>query len=123
MTTKQLQKTWDALGREDPLWAVMSHREMKGNRWKLEDFLHTGEREIADALHHAESLHPGLRRGHALDFGCGVGRLSQALGDHFEAVDGVDIAPSMLARARDLNRHAERCREAPRLPCSALAVG
>ncbi|HET9051576.1 MAG TPA: class I SAM-dependent methyltransferase, partial [Candidatus Dormibacteraeota bacterium] len=37
-----------------------------------------------------------------LDFGCGVGRLTQALAPHAERVVGVDIAPSMVERARAL---------------------
>jgi SAM-dependent methyltransferase len=59
--------------------------------------------EIADRLHH-----PAQRRT-ALDFGCGLGRLTQALAEHFEHVIGVDIAPSMIRQARDLNRVGERC--------------
>jgi len=49
------------------------------------------------------------RRGRVLDFGCGVGRLTQALGDHFERATGVDISPTMLELARKYNRHGERC--------------
>jgi len=54
----------------------------------------------------------GLRVPHhqALDFGCGVGRLTQALAEHFERVAGVDIAASMIARARQENRHGDRVR-------------
>jgi ubiquinone/menaquinone biosynthesis C-methylase UbiE len=47
--------------------------------------------------------------GRALDFGCGVGRLTQALADHFTEVHGVDISPSMIEHARSFNRHPERC--------------
>jgi ubiquinone/menaquinone biosynthesis C-methylase UbiE len=45
-----------------------------------------------------------------LDFGCGAGRISQALARHFDRVIGVDIAPSMIALANQHNRHGERCR-------------
>src|SRR5262249_48837046 len=45
----------------------------------------------------------------ALDFGCGVGRLTQALARHFETVVGVDIAPSMLRGARKYNKFGDRC--------------
>src|SRR5262249_61977542 len=48
-------------------------------------------------------------RRRALDFGCGAGRLTQALAAYFERVDGVDIAASMLATARRYNRHPETC--------------
>ncbi len=47
-------------------------------------------------------------RQRALDFGCGVGRLSQALAEHFERVVGVDIAESMVQRAREYNRYGDR---------------
>ena len=40
------------------------------------------------------------RFGLALDYGCGVGRLSRALSLRFERVLGVDIAEAMLAEAR-----------------------
>ena len=37
-------------------------------------------------------------RRRALDFGCGVGRLTQALAEAFDRCDGVDISASMLDR-------------------------
>ncbi len=43
--------------------------------------------------------------GSALDFGCGVGRITQALAPHFEAVVGVDVAPSMIREAQRLDRN------------------
>lgn len=46
----------------------------------------------------------------ALDFGCGVGRLTQALAQHVDEVDGVDISPSMVAHAQQLNRWPHKCR-------------
>ena len=45
---------------------------------------------------------PGARD-RALDFGCGVGRLTRALGDRFDAVVGVDISAGMVEQARRLN--------------------
>ena len=53
----------------------------------------------------------GCRVSHkrALDFGCGVGRLTQPLADHFEEVRGVDVSPVMLEQARQFNRHGDRC--------------
>lgn len=46
--------------------------------------------------------------GRALDFGCGHGRLTQALATYFPEVVGVDIAASMLAAARLANKHGDR---------------
>jgi len=47
-----------------------------------------------------------LTHGKALDFGCGVGRLTQALAAHFSEVHGVDISSSMVDRA---NAFADGC--------------
>ncbi len=41
----------------------------------------------------------------ALDLGCGLGRLTLPLADHFERVVGVDIAPEMVRLAQ---QHSER---------------
>ncbi len=110
MGLKHVQKTYDALGAEDPLWAVLSFPEHKGNRWDPEAFFARGRAEIDAALEELDrrGVRPSTDR--ALDFGCGVGRLSQALAERFEAVDGVDISRTMVERARDFNRHGERCR-------------
>ncbi|MEM8783137.1 MAG: class I SAM-dependent methyltransferase [Planctomycetota bacterium] len=51
-----------------------------------------------------------LRDGRALDFGCGVGRLTQALCGHFQAAIGVDISPTMVRLADEHNRFGDRCR-------------
>lgn len=51
-----------------------------------------------------------LPRGRALDFGCGIGRVTSALADHFDEVVGVDVAPAMLDLARDMNAGRSRCR-------------
>lgn len=101
----RLQRDWDQLGREDPLWAVLSDPAKRGRRWDVEEFFAYGREEIAGALEVARRLHPALATGSALDFGCGVGRLSQALAAHFDTVTGIDIAPSMIEQARE---HAAR---------------
>lgn len=108
MHIDDLRQNWDAFGTTDPLWAILTHPKMRGGKWDLDEFFASGERRIATMM---EDLVPhGLpqQRGRALDFGCGVGRLSQALATHFDHVDGVDIAPSMIAQAQRLNRHGDR---------------
>jgi SAM-dependent methyltransferase len=109
MTLLDTHRDWDALGRDDPLWAVLTERGRRGRRWTREEFLATGRQEIAEALELAEQVGAAPRRGRALDFGCGAGRLTQALAAEFEQAVGVDIAPSMLAAARSLAPDEERC--------------
>jgi SAM-dependent methyltransferase len=45
--------------------------------------------------------------GRVLDFGCGVGRMSNALAEQGLQVVGVDIAASMAERAKELNAHSD----------------
>ena len=44
--------------------------------------------------------------GAALDFGCGVGRLTQAMARRFAASVGVDISEEMIRKAETLNEYA-----------------
>ena len=72
-------------------------------------FFATGEAEIAHVLAVADGLRPVARTGRALDFGCGVGRLTRALGTRFERAVGVDISEAMVAQARRLNEAFPTC--------------
>jgi SAM-dependent methyltransferase len=109
MELKELQKNWTEFGRSDPLWAILTLPDKRNGKWQLHDFFQTGEQEIAGLLHDVQELRLPLRRGRALDFGCGVGRLTQALCCHFEHCWGVDIAPSMIKLANKYNRYGPRC--------------
>jgi SAM-dependent methyltransferase len=98
-----LRRHWDAFGRTDPLWAILTSADKKGNRWSVEEFLQTGRTEIASLIRYLDDRGLAANRRRALDFGCGAGRLTHALADHFEQVIGVDIAPSMIDAARRLH--------------------
>jgi SAM-dependent methyltransferase len=105
----QLRRTWDHLGGRDPLWAILTDPKKRGNRWDLESFLETGRREIDEVLRRVTERHPDVPRACALDFGCGVGRLSRALASHFGRVIGIDVAASMIRGARELNQDRPNC--------------
>jgi ubiquinone/menaquinone biosynthesis C-methylase UbiE len=109
MNLKELQNNWNTFGKQDPLWAIATWPEKKGNRWKLEEFFELGKKEVEGVLNHLKILGVTIHQGRALDFGCGVGRLTQALANHFDEVVGVDIAPSMIQLAKRYNRHGSRC--------------
>jgi len=99
-----VRNNWDALGRENPLWAILSSQD----EWEIGAFFETGREEIREMLAQLEEL--GLRPGgRALDFGCGAGRLTQALADHFDSVVGVDVARSMITLADECNQLGRRC--------------
>lgn len=99
----RLRDVWGALGEDDPLWAVLSEPSKRGGRWDEQEFLATGKVEVdAQVEWFAQMGFPRERR-HALDFGCGAGRLSRALAGHFQQVTGIDVSPGMIAKARSLN--------------------
>lgn len=105
----RLSRDWSTLGQEDPLWAVLVDPARRGGRWDVAEFLASGLAEIAEAISRLDELGICPRRGDALDFGCGVGRLTAALGDHFDSVTGVDISRPMLERAIQLHADDPCC--------------
>lgn len=70
----------------------------------------TGAAEIETVMNHLAVIGcaPDLN-GTALDFGCGVGRLTQALALRFASCVGVDISQQMIQKAESINRFS-RCR-------------
>ena len=103
MRLRALRRHWDEFGKSDPLWAILTAPDKKGNRWSIDEFLETGRGQITALIGYLDSRGLATRRRRALDFGCGAGRLTHALADHFEQVIGVDIAPSMIDIARRLH--------------------
>ena len=86
----------------DP-WSAILREPGRDNTWDVDEFLATGERDAERAL--ADCGAHGLRTAAAaaLDFGCGVGRVTRALADRFDDVLGLDISPTMVALARELD--------------------
>lgn len=119
---ERVKASWEALGQYDPLWAIVSVPDKRGNRWDdhIEEFFANGAIEVQHVLNALRDAGLSVARGRALDFGAGVGRLSQALATHFREVDGVDISSPMIEQARKFNRYGERVRyhlgTAERLP-------
>ena len=89
------------------MWVILT-ADGKQGRWSEDEFFQSGRDEIARvlALLHDRGLSP--RFGTALDFGSGLGRLTQALAAHFQHVHGVDISTKMITMARDKNRFGSR---------------
>ena len=109
MDLETLKTHWDAFGERDPFWAILTVPGKENGKWNETEFFQTGEDEISSVLAFIESLGRPLNRRMALDFGCGVGRLTQALCRHFDHCRGIDIAPSMVRLARKYNQYPERC--------------
>lgn len=108
MKLDQTRRHWEEFARQDPLWAILTEPGKEGNRWNEAEFFASGRAAVEADLAYVRRHIPSLATGRALDFGCGVGRLTQALADHFKHVTGLDIAAPMLEHARRFNRHGER---------------
>src|SRR5579863_4953726 len=109
MQLSRLRKNWETLGKADPLWAVLSDPEKKGGKWEAESFFRSGVVHIDDLLNEIRAVGFPLMYGTALDFGCGVGRLTQAMCKYFNKCYGVDISSSMLEHAYRYNQYGTAC--------------
>ena len=109
MNLNELQQNWDKLAREDAMWAVLTDPDKRGRKWTPAEFFQTGEEQIGRVLKELSDKGVKLKFGCALDFGSGVGRLTQALAGHFAEVHGVDIAPLMIEQAQSFNRFPNKC--------------
>jgi len=109
MTLDRLQRDWNDLAEVDPLWSILSEPDKRDGRWEIDAFFATGEHEIAEVLERGRRHGVPEQHERALDFGCGVGRLTRAMAAHFDACIGVDIAPGMIALARDWNAATRAC--------------
>jgi ubiquinone/menaquinone biosynthesis C-methylase UbiE len=109
MNINELQRNWDQFGKNDPLWGILTLPDKMGNKWDPREFFETGKREIESLITYLDSKNLNVRKTKALDFGCGVGRLSQPLSIYFDIVNGVDIAPSMIELANQYNKYTDKC--------------
>ena len=108
MDLKELKENWNEFGRIDPLSSIF-RPDQKGEKWQPEEFFELGREEVEILMRDIASLGFNLSPIKALDFGCGVGRITQALAPYFDEVYGIDIAPSMIELAKRYNRYAHKC--------------
>ena len=97
------RQAWEDWARVDPLWAVVTAPGQQNGQWDVEEFFASGRATIDSLWSQSRSSGLPVDRRRALDFGCGVGRLSRALGAHVDHVLGLDISASMIASAKEHN--------------------
>jgi 2-polyprenyl-3-methyl-5-hydroxy-6-metoxy-1,4-benzoquinol methylase len=95
---------WEELARREPYFAVLTNEGFLGvesNTIATRAFFDTGEADISSLLATITTLlGRDIPLTSALDFGCGVGRLTLPLARRAGRVVACDVAPTMLAHAR-----------------------
>ena len=93
---------WKIFGEVDPYFGVLANDRFRAGKIDdaaLEDFFASGIAHVDKVMDVMTRTFGVAPHGTALDFGCGVGRIANALAPRFESVVGLDIAPGMLERA------------------------
>lgn len=99
---RETTEDWIQLGADEPWWGVLSAPEfLSANLTEdaKERFYAQGKTEIDWVVGLIQQQDRYFRAARALDFGCGLGRLSFAMAPHCSWVTGVDVSPGMLAEA------------------------
>ena len=101
MNIEALREGWDHAAKDDPMYHILSLQGKETGGWDRDEFFETGRKQVAEAMRYLTDY--GVRHGAALDFGCGIGRLTEALADYFDYVLGFDLSPEMVRQARELS--------------------
>lgn len=94
---------WEEIGRDNPYYGVLIDPRFKTENLTpeaLKDFFLSGEGDVRSALETLQRRYPDFSPRSALDFGCGVGRLTRALANVTGDAFGVDVSPSMVSEAQ-----------------------
>ncbi|MCE2564001.1 class I SAM-dependent methyltransferase [Komagataeibacter sp. FNDCF1] len=105
----RIAAAWGQFGETEPYWSVLvNDRFRTGNIEKnIDEFYASGREPVNAMLQMARRAGADLSRmERAMDFGCGVGRLTFALADRVRDVVGIDISGGHLRLARE--RAAQR---------------
>lgn len=106
---KRHRQDWNELATLDPLYAVCTDEGKRGDLWDPDEFFETGRREIDDVITYLNARAPDVQFGSALDFGCGVGRLTAPMTRYWTNVIGIDIADEMISLAKRYHANNTRC--------------
>lgn len=99
----RVEKQFQFLGETEPYWSVLT-----ADRYRMENFSEHDQEFYESGKHDVDALLATASRcdvdlattKSCLELGCGVGRSSLWLAEHFETVTGVDISPLHLGLAQ-----------------------
>ena len=91
---------WNQAAIDNPMTAILSNHQ----NWESTAFFETGRTWLGEHRAFAASANVTVKGRRALDFGCGVGRMTEALAEFFDNVVGVDISEEMVRLANQYRR-------------------
>lgn len=99
----RIRQAWSAFGEDQPFWSVITDPAYAADSIAAhkDRFYASAADELARiqaALDRAGIDPASLRR--VLDYGCGVGRITLTLAQHFSDVTGIDISPGHIREAQ-----------------------
>ena len=105
-----IQNTWSYLGKTEPHWSVLSAENFKQDNISqtINLFNETGKNEVSKlfaSLDRNQLDYKSFKS--AIEYGCGVGRVTRWLAEKFEVVYGYDISSSHLKVAHQYMTEVE----------------
>jgi len=99
----RIGEAWKMFGQTEPHWSVLTNESFRQENLaeNIERFYASGRNDIDVNLNFLRRAGLPTTFARALDFGCGVGRLTLGLAPHAGHVVGVDISPPHLRLARE----------------------
>lgn len=97
-----IAREWRNFGQTEPHWSVLTGEQFRAENIEnnIDDLYVSGDQEVSYIMSAVKRSgawkNDGVR---ALDFGCGVGRLTLALAPHVSHITGIDISPAHLQHA------------------------
>ncbi len=104
LNLRDTDEDWREIGATEPFWGVLTAPQFRRenlNPAALAEFYASGAGHMRDlAATYAGLTGEPFHAHAALDFGCGTGRLSEAMTAYADEVTAYDISPGMLEAAR-----------------------
>ncbi|MCS7060864.1 MAG: class I SAM-dependent methyltransferase [Anaerolineae bacterium] len=101
-----IQASWRTIGEQEPYWSVLSADEYKlaNIQGRLEEFYRSGWESFHLLVNTMKrnGLDDRLEDKTLLEYGCGVGRVTNVLAQKFKRVHAYDVSTSHLALARQV---------------------
>ena len=101
MTLDEQREWWNVSAKINAMNAILSDRQ----EWNEDDFFLTGDAWVREHADFATANGVDLRGDLAVDFGCGIGRMTRAWASRYDRVVGLDVSVEMIERAIELNNN------------------